>query len=253
MTILIATIGDGFALLSQDTFVAPASSVLAGVIDPSGESPGAITRDWAGAAGRDFEGDGTPPDIAPICWASKIIALPHLHGVMGASGGLGPYLRYAANVIGTLRVTDVAELDGFAPTILSQAHEADPAAGGALVMLQLGWIAAEHRVAGFAYSSVDGFASVPLTEGHSMMPIVDTADRHYAAIRDAWTPALGDPAAAAEFHDACARNQFAAYRAGRFPNGIGIGGALITARVDSAGIQLTKRTGVFEDAPGGPP
>lgn len=232
MTALIATITPDAAWLSQDTLAAA----------PTGGKPafgaGSVSSDAAACAASAFTGDGAPPEIAPLGFVSKIAVVPHLNIVAGAAGDYLAAQLWGQVLAREVPVDDIAELPAWAGAAL--ADTMDIAGAEELMVVCLGWSQRLGRCAGYAFGAEDGFAPVELTEGHSFMPALDAAGRHYDEICETWTPAC-DGIEVERFHRLAALNQHDSFARGRFAAGRGIGGRLVTARVDANGIAVGPR------------
>jgi hypothetical protein len=81
MTLLIATIGEDFAFVSQDT------AIYEG--DDSNDAAAAIfgtSRDAAVAAQNTFVGDGQAPTTRAVRHGAKMMLLPNLNAVLFGAG-----------------------------------------------------------------------------------------------------------------------------------------------------------------------
>jgi hypothetical protein len=240
MTILIATIGENFAVVSQDTAVYgddDASDADAEMFKASG--------DPAEAAHNTFVGDGAPPTARAAKHASKIVLLPNLHAVLFGSGTYAALIYWAWMLqTGGVGVKNIIGIDLVAPHFLPVIKERfSPAAP--FLCCAVGWSESDGRVLGCAHNSVDHFKATLLTDGHVMNPLAHPDMPDYAQLYE-----LSELAAHGErvedFHVAVAKNQFATWRAGLLRPGLVIGGQLHTARVDRHGLSV-RVTHTFPD------
>lgn len=231
MTVLIATLTADFALLSTDTYVSRGGAFGAGA---------AISPDFDAVAATTFD-TGENAEAPQLLWMDlKLIELPKLRA---AAAGAGSYLVHLAwrDTLDRLEgIADVIELDRVAPELLTKVLSyARWESGKPLdyVAVTCGWDAGRGAPAGFAYSSEDGFRSVPLGIGHTVMPVPATDDPDYAAVYEAWEPAA-QGIETERFHVMLADNAYRSCRRGLLRPGVGIGGELHTARIDRHGLTV---------------
>lgn len=228
MTICNATVCDEFAVISCDTYMAP-------------EQPDIVeaqsTSDLNAALSSNMVGDGTTPTVEPIGCASKIIPLPHLNMVVAGIGNFDFFTRWTAGLMRTAFETDVAKLNPFAAEQLRLMAQWF---GDVTVrVIHIGWDANEGRPAGFVYGSGDGFEPIELTGGHTTAPPPNPDDSEYAELANRFELAAAG-IDVEQFHLALAQNQYRAFAAGKLADGVLLGGDLITARIDAAGIHIRK-------------
>lgn len=224
MTLLIATVTPKFGLLSADTLV--------GHYQEGGPVFGTSTS-WDTASASAFRGSGGAGSARPVAVATKIVVLPHLQMLMAATGSAETFLRWANYLTFAGAVQNVRELDVVAPSLLrAQLEHAKH-----INIVHLGWVPSEGKVAGFVYSSADGFASVELTEGHSVSPAPETGGPDHDALAEAWSPAAQGNGTEA-LHVMIAQNQFSACRRGLYGADAVLGGQLHTAVIDGHGISV---------------
>jgi hypothetical protein len=241
MTLLIATIGEDFAFVSQDTAIYEGDDA-----NDAGATIFGTSRDAAVAAQNTFVGDGQAPTTRAVRHGAKMMLLPNLNAVLFGAGNYAPIIDWGwicqAGMLGA--VDDVIGMDLMAPRLLPKVKER-LSPNAPFLVCHVGWSERDGRMAGFAYNSADGFRSTPLGPGHTMMPIVDAEMPGYELVYRARQPASRGERTA-DFHVAVAKNQFAAWRAGKFRPGSVIGGQLHTARIDRHGLSV-RVTHTFPD------
>lgn len=227
MTLFVATVAGKAAYLTQDTFGSPLKASAA---------TAALTHDPAVAIASAYGGNGVAPPQAPICFVPKIQTLPHLNTVVGGAGDWLLIFSCAAALTDNQRIGDIADFGQYAQSIF-QARLAFVGRRRASIVLALGFSHAEQRAVGWVFSSDDDFKPVRLSEGHSMMPAPDVTAPDYGPLADSWEPAAYGVGTEA-FHQAVAWNQYHASAAGKFPEGSGIGGQLMTAKVTPGEVTI---------------
>lgn len=231
MTILIATICDRFALVSQDSFVTDASTLGA-------DARGVDTRlnfDDAGAAvDADLVGDGTPPTTVPLAFGTKFRAIPQLGMVIGCTGDGQVAFAWMELVARLSFARDIVELSTFTPMLLANLYRAS-GTQVPLAIVHVGYSRLEGACRGFVYNSAEDFKPVRLKRGHHLYsPVPSPDDADYDDLAARWAPAA-DGVDTESFHVKLAINQHRTYRRGLYRAGAGIGGQLHTASVDSEG------------------
>lgn len=232
MTITNITIGAdrSFAMVSADSFVAPATGAMPDA-RTSGDVVGEAEKMAAGRARA-----GRAPDVQPLAFATKIFALPHLHLVAVGAGFVAPVFAFAGALSAT--TPNVADARGVARDALELLRSIKASFPKMPFMVMIvGWIPVERRIAGFAWASGEEFETKELGPGHTMQPAPDTSHPAYAGLHDAWAPAI-EGRDAEGFHRLLFANQLAACRAGKFADGLVVGGKMQLATIDAAGISM---------------
>src|SRR3546814_303203 len=172
-------------------------------------------------------------------WSSDVCSSDLLHMVTAGSGGWFTFLRWVNFLMGTRTAGDLLTADRNAAKELPAMQKAAGEPGEAIIVTA-GWSEAHGRAIGAVYHSLSGFASQLLTEpGHTTMPEVNPGGTDYLDLAARWSPAaMGEETEA--FHVALAKNFYESYEWGRLRPGVGIGGQLITARIDRDGIAVRR-------------
>lgn len=134
----------------------------------------------------------------------------------------------------------MTELDRVTPSLLARTLDYKRWETGKpleYVAVHCGWDGRRGCPAGFAYSSEDGFRSVPLGIGHTAMPVPAVDDPDYPTLHELWEPATRGVETEL-FHVKLAENAHRSCRRGLLRPGVGIGGELHTARVDRDGLAV---------------
>lgn len=240
MTVLNITIAPDFAIVSTDTLVVPKTPT------PAALAALGVTADAAAAMAGSFTGNGKPPQLDPIGFASKLTVLPHLHMVALGSGPIDAVGQWTRPLHFTTGPGDVCTLNPFVPDALRQMC-ATWSFDELFIIAHVGWSRSEGRLAGFIYSSAADFEPVELTAGggHNMVPPASPSDHDYPSLAERWTAAAAGEETEL-FHLDLARNQFHTYRAGLLRNGAAVGGELVVARIDAGGISV-RRVAAFPE------
>lgn len=232
MTVTNITIGAdrSFAMVSAESFVAPATGAM-----PDARTSGDVAVEAEKiAAGRARA--GRAPDVQPLAFATKIFALPHLHLVAMGAGFVAPVFAFAGALSATApNVADARGVARDAPALLRSIKASFPTMP--FMVMIVGWIPYERRIAGFAWASGEDFETKELGPGHTMQPAPYTSHHDYARLAEAWAPAI-EGQDTEGFHRRLFANQLAACRAGKFGDGLVVGGKMQLARIDSCGISM---------------
>jgi hypothetical protein len=183
---------------------------------------------------------------AVVAFASKILALPHLHMIVAGTGSYAVQLAWRHHLATNVQAEDVEEVSAMAPAIL-RAIAARLGVADETWILHLGLAKADGALRGFLHQSGAGFEGRPLDagQGHTLAPTPATDQPDYDDLAGRWTSAaLGT--GTEDFHRAVAWNQFCLCARGEGRPGAVIGGQLHIARVDRAGIAVR----VAADFPG---
>lgn len=228
MTLLIATLCDGFAVVSQDSAIGHQSEM---------DRPASTTPDAHTAAAETLTGNGLPPADQPAAFGCKLLLLPQFHAVIAGTGSYWAFVQYGLILNAVAAAWDVTDLDQAAPEALRGVLGRFPG-GTALTVVQVGYSRQRGNVAGYAYASGDGFKSVPLQlSSHTITPTPATDDPGYGEVAERWNAAARGEGTEA-FHVSLAACQHRTYRRGLYRDGSLIGGQLHLARIDHAGITV---------------
>jgi hypothetical protein len=232
MTITNITIGADrrFAMVSADTIAAPH-------IGPLREaSPCSDVAADMRAIAEGRVGTGAAPDAEPVGFVSKVFSFPHLRMMMGGAGALAPVLAFSIAASATPpHISDVDNFAEYAPAPLKLIAQQSPALH--FFVYVVGWVPPRDRIAAYVFMSSDGFKKLEIGPGHTMQPLPDNSCSTYSALYDAQPAALQGPGAE-RFHRILLRNQLRACRNGKYPAQSILGGNLIIARIDAAGISM---------------
>jgi hypothetical protein len=225
MTILNVTVSTDFAVISQDSFVAP----LPPDVPPARAE---LAADYDSARRSTFCGDGTPPTARPLAFASKLAIYPHLGIVAGGVGLYGPVWDWQNLLRMGVAAADIDELDAETPRLLGAIRDR-MGYDQPFAVCHVGWSRRDGTPVAYLYGSDEGFTPRRLGpgNGHLTHPAPNVGDPGYNELAALWTPALHGEGTEA-FHLALARNQHASYLAGLLRVGTGIGGQLHLARID---------------------
>lgn len=227
MTLLVATIGPSFAILTQDTAWGTAEKA----------APELLARSAVTAAEFGSESYPGPPggEVAPTTFhAAKIWVRPGLKAAVGGAGCMAAHLGFAHGLAesGVASIEAIAEE---APRLLARAGSGR---FGPYMAVAVGWSEAEGRALGFAFASGEDFTPRRMEQGsgHALHPAPATEDPDYVWVERMWRDAaLGH--GTLHFHRAYAANVARAAAAGRYPRGIVLGGLCQSVTVTPEGIR----------------
>jgi hypothetical protein len=227
MTLLLATVAPGFALLSQDTAFGATGTASAELLVRE-----AVTADG-------FAGDTMPSapggEVALIDHhRAKIQLIPGLRGAIGGAGCVATHFRWLERLV-TAGVDSIEAIAAAAPELLAGAWSRG--AAGPYMAVAVGWSDIEGQPLGFAFASGEGFAPrrIEPGSGHALHPGPATEDAAYDELAAMWGPAaLGH--GALPFHRAYGANVARAWSAGRYPRGMVVGGFLQTVTITEDGV-----------------
>lgn len=233
MTSFIITMSERFSLVSQDSFCVAREEVV------GSPREGRVAGNFSEAVASAYKGQGLSVCKPPLAFGAKFFVLPHLHMVVGGAGDFGVIATWAAIVNAAGYLLDTNGVDQVAPECLRQLADITNLSMP-MSVFHVGWAQEGDKPVGFLYASGDGFSSTAMSLGHSLCPAPNPDDEEYGVLHGMWTEAAtgGDIALAERFHVAVAENQYRAYQAGLFGQGLGIGGQLHTARIDREGISV---------------
>lgn len=229
MTLLLATVAPGFALLSQDTAFGARATASAEL----------LAREVVTADG--FAGDAMPGapggEVAPIDHhRAKIQLIPGLRTAVGGAGCVASHFRRLGRMVGA-GVGSIEDIAAAAPELLAAAWSSG--AVGPYMAVAVGWSDIEGRPLGFAFASGEGFAPRRMEprSGHALHPGPATDDpATYPWAETLWVQAAYGEGAL-QFHRAYGANVAHAWAAGRYPRGMVIGGFLQSVRVTREGVS----------------
>lgn len=229
MTILNATIGQAFAVLATDTYVGPA-------IPPP--TAAAVTGDISELERTDFRGDGRRPTVRPIATATKVVGLPHINTLIGGSGDWVPLQRLFAGCCMTAYAKTVEDLLADLPNALKTLSE--ESSNATMTVVVAGVSERTGTVVASAFINADGFMEHRLPVANVVTPVPNREDPQYGELENRWQRAT-QGVETEVFHECLAMNQWRTFAAGRYAQGFLIGGHLVVARVDAAGISIGKK------------
>lgn len=225
MTLLIATVTEEAGYLTHDTFMAGVSS--------EEELPahrGATTDIEAAMAAAGATCDGRPP-APPNGFTCKLGLFPQHRLVVGGCGGWAAMQSWCS-YLGTRLVSDIDEINEWAPRVLPVCRKADPIIDR-LFVVHIGYSPRQRRVCGFAYDSAADFRPSPIGSGHTVHPVVPVSDY----LRERWNAAAFG-CGTEYFHLELAKEMHGAYRRGELHSLTGIGGEIHTARITSDALEV---------------
>ncbi len=229
MTLLLATVAPGFALLSQDTAFAGGGAASAEL----------LAREAVTAGG--FAGDAMPGApggaIAPIDHhRAKIQLIPGLRVAIGGAGCVATHFRWLERLV-CAGVDSIEAISAAAPELLAGVWSRG--AVGPYMAVAVGWSDIEGQPLGLAFASGEGFAPrrIELGSGHALHPGPATDDHAtYPWVEKLWIQAAHGEGTL-QFHRAYGANVARAWAAGRYPRGMVIGGFLQSVRVTREGVS----------------
>lgn len=228
MTILIATLGRDFGVISQDTIITDAGKVA--TMQAFG-----VSIDEAEQRTSAFTGDGNPPDdVFGDGVMSKMSVVPHMHLIAG-------YLAYVEHLTQWdvfLRVAPALDIDTLdVSDIRDNLHEGEHGSSG-FKALHFGWSQAKKRVCGVLhYNDERKWQRLDLDPCHIVYPACDPEDSEFGELQHHAAMAA-DGHDVERFHVAVARNIHGAFLRGLYVKGAVFGGQLHTARIDARGISI---------------
>lgn len=232
MTILIATLTPEFGLITQDSLIGdiPADDAA----DAESHIGQALSFD--DAVSRTLTGDGEPPQVQTLGHCTKLAAYAHLHMIGGYAGSLAMAIKLKSALTHYVDAADVTGVSLIVPDLVRQLRQPGDRAE-ILQFIHIGFDPLRRKVVGYFHSGDRDFNGVQLAIGHTLQPIVDTADDGYDEIA-AISEAAGYGTETEAFHLKVAQNQYRAWSAGKYRAGMTVGGQLHTALVDALGITL---------------
>mgnify|MGYP001007775281 FL=1 len=223
MTVLILTLHEKFAVLSQDTIISDTRAIE--------KQPAlGVATDEEEQRRSAFVGDGSPPkDRVGLGQQSKITIAPHVQLIAGYSGRCHWMTQWDI-VARNAPVRDVVELHAMIPQLVRTCDRNLSGEGSTAV--HVGWSPTDRRMRGFLYSSQNQWTGMELPKGHCLYPACDPDDSDYDKVLALAAKASAGEAVE-EFHLALAMNIHRAFLRGRYIKGAIIGGQLHTVRVDA--------------------
>lgn len=109
-------------------------------------------------------------DSRPLMFTAKVLALPHLHGLITGTGSMILLQRWSMAVLGRILTTHMHHLDLEAPGSIREiwGEMSDEERGDAAEIYHLSYDPDDDQFGGFAYRSSNDFESEPL--GYGLYP-----------------------------------------------------------------------------------
>lgn len=237
MTLIIATVTETFAMLTQDT----------GCIRPDDEAadPGfadvTSTIDFEAARRSSFSVPVAAPACSQAATVVKIAEFPSFKMAVGGAGHLDFHIAHLTALSEQLPMSaTIDDMPLIAGNVLRQLRQ-QRETSTPYVAVFVGWSDTLGHPVAWSFTSGENFSAKRTGpgEGHILMPACDTADPEYAALFERSPPASKPGAGMREveaFHSGYARNVWRACRQGLYGARMAIAGPFTSAVISREGV-----------------
>lgn len=227
MTLLVATVAPGFAILTQDTAWGVAEKAAPELLARCAVTADGFSPDaYPGAPGG---------EVAPTTFhGGKIVVRPGLKAAVGGAGCMATHVGFSY-ALAERGVATIEEIVEEAPQMLTRAWSGEH---GGYMAVTVGWSDIEQRAIGFAFASGEGFAPRRMEQGsgHALHPAPAMDDPYYQWVESMWQDAACGHGTL-PFHRLYAENVARAAAAGRYPRGMVLGGFCQSVIVTAEGVR----------------
>lgn len=239
MTLLVASITETGAMVSQDSWIYSPGDRAEYEKFGAGVAIVNQTMDEA-ASGRYVGGGGGPASVTIHGSACKLMPLPQIDTIVAVTGGWSFLLAWLGT-LAVMQARSIADLNERTPEhlrLLQAELQQRLGTREDAIIIHAGLDRQAGRGYGFSYSSGDGFKSVPIAPGTTLMPAVESDDAFYNEIAELSGFAIKGERLE-RFHNVIYRQQHSAFMEGRLGPNIAIGGGLFHATVGAGGIRFS--------------